>query len=197
MLKYLSEFIQKKFNWIYTTFTDDNSKMLIVTGALGWILSSAAQIAGIYANSKISNEKKSFLVPQELTDGIINALAFIGITVFAKKGIEKMASTGKVATQSVRNFLNQNPELKAKVGKFDFNLDNVIPKNIDAYKSYKSYKNFITTMGTLGAGILSCNIVTPVIRNATASIVQKSYIDKKKQPNVYQYQSTNRGNMKI
>lgn len=198
MLKYLNEFIQKRFNWICETFTNDTSKMLIVTGTLGWVLSSVAQIAGIYSNDEISDEKKSFLVPQEFMDGGINALSFIGITTIAKRWIEKMASTGKIAPQSVRTFLNQNPELKAKVGKFDFNLGNVIPKNIKAYKSYTSHKNFITTMGTLGASVLSCNIVTPLIRNATASRVQKNYIDMKKNPSLYsKYHTSQNGNMRI
>lgn len=198
MLKYLNEFIQKRFNWICETFTNDTSKMLIVTGTLGWVLSSVAQIAGIYSNDEISDEKKSFLIPQEFMDGGINALSFIGITTIAKRWIEKMASTGKIAPQSVRTFLNQNPELKAKVGKFDFNLGNVIPQNIKAYKSYTSHKNFITTMGTLGASVLSCNIVTPLIRNAMASRVQKNYIDMKKNPSLYnKYHTSQNGNMRI
>ena len=174
MLKYVHNLIQKRFNWIHETFQNDFSKMLIFTGALSWILSSAAQVVGIYRNPEISDEKKSFLVPQEIMDGAINAIAFIGITTIAKKGIEKMASTGKVAPLSVRNYLNRHPELKAKVGKFDLNLDSIIPKNTDAYNSYESYKNFVSTMGTLGASVISCNIVTPLIRNATASRVQKT-----------------------
>ena len=197
MIKILSDFAQKKFNWICKTFKDDTSKMLIFTGALGWILSSAAQVAGIYANKEIPDEKKSFLVPQELIDGAINALTFIGITTIAKRGIEKMASTGKTTTLSVRNFLKQHPDLEAKVGKWELNLDREIPKNISAYKSYCSHKNFITTMGTLGASVLSCNIVTPLIRNAMASRVQKNYIDMKHNPTAYKYSTNYSGNMKI
>ena len=193
----LSDFAQKKFNWICKTFKDDTSKMLIFTGALGWVLSSVAQVVGIYANSEISDDKKSFLVPQEIIDGAINALTFIGITTIAKRGIEKMASTGKTTTLSVRNFLKQHPDLEAKVGKWELNLDRVIPKNTYAYKSYCSHKNFITTMGTLGASVLSCNIVTPIIRNAMASKVQKNYIDMKNNPYSYKYYTTNSGNMKI
>jgi len=197
MGKLLYNFVQGRFNWICKTFKDDTSKMLIITGTLGWLLSSAAQIVGIYRNKKLSDEKKSFLVPQEMMDGAINALAFIGITTIAKKGISKMASTGKVSTQSVRDFLNRNPLLKEKVGKFDFNLDEVIPKNIPAYESYKSYKTFVTTMGTLGASVLSCNIVTPVIRNAMASRVQKKYIDMKNNPTAYTQYTSGNGNMRI
>ena len=197
MVKMLSDFAQKKFNWICKTFKDDTSKMLIFTGALGWVLSSVAQVVGIYANSEISDDKKSFLVPQEIIDGAINALTFIGITTIEKKKIKKMASTGKTTTLSVRNFLKQHPDLEAKVGKWELNLDRVIPKNTYAYKSYCSKKNFITTMGTIDASVLSCNIVTPIIRNAMASKVQKNYIDMKNNPYSYKYYTTNSGNMKI
>ena len=192
----LKNFLQKNLNWIYNTFKNDTSKMLIVTGSLGWILSSAAQICGILANPKISKEKKSFLLPQEFMDGVVNVAAFLGITMVTKQGISKMASTGKIATQSVRDFLNKNSIYKDKVGKLDFNLDKVLTENSELKKSYDSYKNFVTTMGTIGASVLSCNIVTPLIRNATASRVQKNYIDmKNNNPAYYQYQ--NSGNMKI
>jgi len=195
MFKGLENLIQKRLEWVYKTFTNDTSKMLIITGTLGWILSSAAQVVGIYRNSEISDEKKSFLVPQEIMDGAINALAFIGITTIAKKGIAKMASTGKTTTLSVRNFLNKHPEYKNQVGKYDFDLEKVLPKDIFAYESFNSHKNFITTMGTLGASVLSCNIVTPLVRNATASKVQKRYIDIKNNPSAYQYNSS--GNMRV
>jgi len=195
MLKYLKDLVQHRFEWIYESFTDDKSKMLIFTGTLGWILSSAAQVVGIYRNDEISDEKKSFLVPQELIDGAINALSFIGITTIAKRWIEKMASTGKIAPLSVRNYINRHPELKDNIGKFDFDLEKVLPKNTDIFKSYKSHKNFTTTMGTLGASVISCNIVTPLIRNAMASRVQKTYIDMKHNPQMYQQKTS--GNMRI
>lgn len=191
----LKNFFQNCFNWICENFKKDTSKMLIVTGTLGWILSSLAQVFGILGNSKISSEKKSFLLPQEVMDAVVNVGAFFGITMFTKKVIAKMASTGKIAPQSVRDFLNKNSILKNKVGKFYFNVGDVLPKNSSELTSYESYKNFVTTMGTVGASILSCNIVTPLIRNATASRVQKRYIDMKNNPSVYTY--NNSGNMRI
>ena len=191
----LKNLIQKGLNWFDNTFKNDFSKMLIATGTLGWILSSAAQLCGILGNNKISKEQKSFLLPQEAMDAIVNVSAFFGITMLTKKYISKMASTGKIAPQSVRNYINNNPFLKEKVGKFDFNLDEVLPEKSEIKNTYESYKNFVTTMGTIGASVLSCNIITPVIRNATASRVQKNYIDMKKNPSVYQY--TNSGNMKV
>ena len=178
-------FFQKSLEWVCETFEKDTSKMIIITGALGWALSSLAQAAAIIINPKVSTEKKSFLLPQELMDGFINVLSFLGITLIAKRYIQKLCSTGKIAPQSVRNYLNKNKSLyHDKVGKLDFNLDNVlVDKKLKS--SYESHKNFVTTMGTLGASILACNVVTPLIRNKTASKVQKNYIEMKNNPTVY------------
>ena len=51
-------------NWVSKTFREDPSKMLIITGVAGWTLSAIAQIGGVLFNQKLSNEQKSFLVPQ-------------------------------------------------------------------------------------------------------------------------------------
>lgn len=190
-----NSFIQRNFNWIYEHFKKDTSKMLIATGTLGWGLSSLAQICGIIGNSKISSDKKSFLLPQEIMDAVVNIGAFFTITMVTKRFIARMATTGKIAPESVRKFINKHPDYKNKVGKLDFKLDDVLVKDSEEFKSYESHKNFVTTMGTIGASILSCNIVTPLIRNATAARVQKNYIDMKKNPNAYAY--TNSGNMRI
>ena len=54
-----SSLFRKPKEWIFETFKDDTSKMIIGTGTLGWILSSLAQIGAIAGNPKISSEKKS------------------------------------------------------------------------------------------------------------------------------------------
>ena len=119
--------------------------------------------------------------------------------MMAKKFISKLASTGKFAPQKVRDYLRKNNDLyKDKVGKWDFDLDKVLetdklnfPKD-----SYYTYKNYITTLGTVGASILSCNIVTPIIRNSMASRVQKQYIENQNNtPKTYN--TYPKGNMKI
>lgn len=192
-----SSLFKEPLAWVYETFKEDTSKMIIGTGTLGWILSSVAQIGAIAGNSKISAEKKSFLLPQELMDAFVNIAGFFAITMLTKIGIKKMATTGKIASQPVRDFLNQNKIYKDKVGKIDFNLDEVLskkPEYKDIYESYESYKNFVSTMGTIGASVLSCNIITPLIRNKTASRVQKRYIDMQQHPDAYPNYS---GKMKI
>ena len=178
-----SSFFQKNLEWVYETFKADTSKMLIATGTMGWILSSAAQLYAIIKNKNIDAETKSFLYPQELMDAIVNIASFLGFTLVAKKGVSKLVSTGKFAPESVRNYLNKSV-YKDKVGKLDFNLDKVL-KNTSVENSYTSYKNIVTTLGTIGASILSCNIITPLVRNKTASRVQKTYIDMKNNPTAY------------
>lgn len=65
-------------------FYQDTAGMLIVTSAMGWILSSAAQITSIACNSKLSKKEKSFLIPQEALDGITNVGLFVTLSAAAK-----------------------------------------------------------------------------------------------------------------
>ena len=194
---------EKALEWVCDNFKKDTSKMLVITGTIGWALSSLAQIMAIVVNPKINSDQKTFLIPQETLDAIINVCGFFGITMFTKKAIAKLASTGKIAPQKVRDFLNQNKDLyKDKVGKVDFDLDEVLKNNSKfPDNSYYTYKNFVTTVGTVGAGVLSSNIVTPLLRNAMASKVQKSCNEiknnQKPNNNPYNRNINYSGNMKV
>lgn len=168
-------------NWVAKNFRKDASKMLIWTGVAGWTLSSLAQIGAVLFNNKISNEQKSFLVPQEMADAAVNIGSFFLITQATKKIVAKLFSTGKFAPKTVREYLEKNKDIYAnKVGKLNFDLDEVLKKKTDFPKDeYYACKNFGTTLATVGAGIVSSNIVTPIIRNRMASNMQKNYIAKK------------------
>lgn len=179
-----SSILQGSLNKIYELFRKDTAKMLIITGALGWGLSSAAQMLAVLINPKIKKDQKGFLLPQEAADAGINIASFLGITFIAKKMFSKLASTGKVAPLDVRNYINSNETLAKQYGKVGFNLDKVIEQDaLFPKKSYLAHKNFITTVGTVGASILATNVVTPILRNAFASKVQKKYIENR--PQVY------------
>lgn len=167
--------------WVYNKFKEDTAHMLVVTGTVGWILSSAAQLLGVQMNSKIPVEQKKYLIPQEIFDAAANIGAFFVITASCKKLISKMVTTGKFAPQTVRDFLNKNKDLYGdKVGKLSFNLDEVMKGQSENLRnSYDTYKNHVTTLGTVGAGILSANIVTPIVRNSLASRAQNKYLNNK------------------
>ncbi len=176
--------LQKSLEWVYQNFKKNTATMLVMTGTIGWGLSSLAQVGAVLFNPKIPKEQKSFLVPQEISDAIVNISAFFLITQLTKKLVSKMASTGKIAPQKVRDFLNKNKDLYGdKVGKLSLDLDEVL-KNEPKFpkESYYAYKNYATTMATVGASIFSSNIVTPVIRNSMASNMQKKYLDNRPQP---------------
>jgi len=70
-------------------FHRDTANMLIVTSALGWFLSSAAQIFAIGVNNKLSPKEKSFLMPQEAYDALTNIFLFVTFSAAAKKLTEK------------------------------------------------------------------------------------------------------------
>ena len=123
------------------------------------------------------------VTPQEFADAVVNISAFFLITQATKKVISKLASTGKIAPAKVRAFLNKNKDLYGdKVGKLSLDLDEVL-KNEPKFpkESYYSYKNYVTTMGTIGASIVSSNIVTPIVRNSMASDMQKKYLNNRTQ----------------
>lgn len=173
--------LKSPLEWVYKKFKEDTAHMLVVTGTAGWVLSSAAQLLGLQMNSKIPTEQKKYLIPQEFFDAVANIGAFFVITASCKKLISKLVTTGKFAPQKVRDFLNKNKDLYGdKVGKLSFNLDEVMKSQPESLKqSYDAYKNHVTTLGTVGAGILSANIVTPIVRNSLASRAQNKYLNNK------------------
>ena len=67
--------IQKMCDAIASKYSDDIGKMLVHTGVIGWILSSAAQVTAIVINDKLSKEQKMYMVPQELADAAVNIVS--------------------------------------------------------------------------------------------------------------------------
>ena len=173
---------QKGLEWVYTNFKKNTATMLVVTGTIGWGLSSLAQIGAVMFNPKIPKEQKSFLVPQEFLDAVVNIGSFFLVTQATKKIISKMASTGKIAPTKVREFLNKNKVYGDQVGKLSLDLDEVLKHESKFPKeSYYGYKNLATTVGTVGASVLSSNIITPILRNTMASDIQKKYLTNRPQ----------------
>ena len=67
-----------------------------------------------------------------------------------------------------------------KIGKINFNLGDFLKsKNANCIKDYNNTLNVGTTIATISAGIVSTNIVTPIIRNHMATKAQKNYLNYK------------------
>lgn len=140
--------MHKLFNsfkkYIWNKHSDNESQMLILLGALGWILGSVAQIGGIITNKNLSKKEKNFLIPQEAIDGALNVGLYLGITQFAATGMQKLLD------KNIIQILN-------KEGK------SVNNKHAQA----------MCTLATIAASVLACNIITPITRNYLSAIYQK------------------------
>ena len=108
--------------YIFKKYGENPGTMLVHTGALGWILSSMAQVSAVVVNDKISPEQKSFLIPQEIADAFINIVSFYVITSSFKNLASKLVSSGKISTKPIKNFLEKQG-VAEKVGKLNFNIE--------------------------------------------------------------------------
>lgn len=162
-------------DYLYKTYHKNAGKMLIHTGVIGWVLSSAAQMAGIIMNDKIPKEQKMFLIPQEFADACFNIISFYLVTRSFTGIAEKLVNTGKWLPSNVKNHLIKNG-FKDKIGKFGFNIIRDTKLTGRPKRSFELFQNGIGVIATTIGSIISCNIITPISRNKYASIRQQQNI---------------------
>lgn len=187
-MKNLGDTAAKKFgvfkNVILEKYGEQPGKMLVHTGVLGWILSSLAQVGAVIWNDKIPKEQKVFLIPQEIADAAVNIVSFYVITNSVKALASKLVKTGKLTTPKIMEHLKKTgikiPKKKGDVspiGKWDFDITKLA--NFDEIsEDFKSFKNGVDVGASLLGSIVSCNLVTPILRNEYASKQQKSMLAK-------------------
>lgn len=83
------------------SYAGNNGKMLLHMGALGWVLSSASHILMIAKSPTIGKEKKKFLLPQEILDGVVNVGLYYTLTDFAKKGVDWIAENRRMPQSTI------------------------------------------------------------------------------------------------
>lgn len=232
--------LQSILSKIWHKYAEDVGISLIHLGALGWFLSSAAQLAMIITNKDIDKKEKQFLIPQEASDGAINVILYYTICQAIKKYTESLLERGKILTEKAfecieklkttpnsasdfikalsefyrhhrilkkeqrignlsdfyrgsiillskpamdRNrIIKNNPMLKSVFGRaIEENKVKTTKGMLNrALKDYNLYKNGVGVIAAVGASILACNIITPVARNLTANMFQKSAMNKQK-----------------
>ncbi len=165
---------------LWNNYSKDPAKILVHTGTIGWALSSAAQITAILFNDKISAKDKTFLIPQETFDAAVNIGCFYLLTSGIKKFSQKLVTTGKILPRAIRAYMDKSP-FKDSYGKFGFNMEKDLKPlaSFEPYKkSYTAFKNIFTGGSTIGATVLSCNIVTPLLRNELASFSHNTIVKR-------------------
>lgn len=154
---------KKVLDFIADQSTFNTANILILLSAGGWLASSIAQVAGIYLNKHYTKEEKSFMIPQELADAFVNIGAFLLVTKSLKSLTSKMVETGKLTPKSIQKFLGDKGLLSER-GKFDFNVTEV--EGFQEYRPvYNTFKTVAESTAAIVGGILSSNIITPVLRN--------------------------------
>lgn len=176
----MANFLKPFVNWVAKHYGDNVGKMLIHTGVVGWILSSAAQVVAIVINDEIPKKQKMYMIPQEVADACVNIASFYLITQSFKSIGSKIVDSGRWLPASVRKFLTDNKV--ANVGKKGFDVltqGNLTPEMLN---KFSEFRNGMDVLFTTTGSILSCNIVTPVVRNEIAASRQKSAIKEMERP---------------
>jgi len=173
-------------NIILKKYGENPGTMLVHTGAIGWVLSSLAQITALMFNPEIKPEQKMFLVPQEIGDAIVNIISFYTLTHGVKCIGSKLTSTGKIKTAKLGELLKRDGHILEKgqekvvgkkyVGDWDFDITKLPNYKTELLSEYKPFNNGAEVIAGLTGSIISGNLVTPVIRNYYASKRQKDMI---------------------
>lgn len=167
---------QKLLDEIAKQSTYNTANALIFLAAGGWLASSLAQVAGIYFNKNYTKEQKSFMIPQELADAFVNIGAFLLVTKSLKSLTSKMVETGKLTPKSIQTFLREKGLLSER-GKFDFNVTEVEGFH-RCRQTYNNFKTVAESTAALVGGVVSSNIITPVLRNKIAAKRRHSLMEK-------------------
>ncbi len=176
-----TSFVQNMLAKFYRAYQKDPGTMLRRTGVIGWVLSSMAQITAIVMNDKIPKEQKMFLIPQEFADACVNILSFYLVTRSFTEIASKLVKCGKLIQKPTKEWLLKKG-FGDKIGKSDFDLSNIkLPST--QRRSYELFKNGIDVVAATIGAVLSCNIITPLLRNLYASECQKQGIAQYKRKN--------------
>lgn len=190
-------FLKKTANFVYDRFSKNVGSFLLWSGIVGWMLSCVNQTVAILINDKIPTKQKKFMIPQEIADGVINTLLFAFFTRSFTKVGEKLVQSGRLATKDLRNMyktkMHEGKPLEALIkaemqnptkGRNAFRISElpvmndktVKGFNADDNKKYFRFADGVSFVFSTVGSIISCDFVTPFVRNKIASGRQKQYI---------------------
>lgn len=198
-----SSFVKTVVTKAYTNFSQNPGNFLLWSGSIGWVASCISQLVAISNNDKLTGKQKKFLIPQEITDGVVNTLLFAAFTRSFTKIGEKLVHNGKWATKELAGLYKTTkvPHLGNKTIDELIGIEVEVDKNGKKVKQLfhigdtvnkldpteaengisKKYWPFATgvvfTFSTLGS-VVACDAVTPFVRNKIASYQQKKALAK-------------------
>lgn len=162
---------------IYDKYSENPGKLMVFAGTMGWALSCLAQLGAVVFNDKLTSKDKKFLIPQEIADGVLNVGLFFVITQGLYAKVDKMVNSGKIMFSEMKKPLEKelakrkmtlSQALKENGGK----ISNILTDKI-AKDNFIKLKGGMALSAALLGSIVSCNVITPLIRNFVASKWQK------------------------
>ena len=195
-------FVKKAVSWVYKHFENGSGAMILMTSIIGMALSTIAQTGAILFNKKYTDSQKAFMVPQELTEGVINICSMLVITRPLQKLSGKLVKTGKIATKEALEYMKKN-NLLDKRGQRDFDLGKNITETIKGIKEsdifinsadnkktemisehkdildkYDIYSDSVSAIATTTGAVFSTALIAPLVRNSVASKYQQINMDR-------------------
>lgn len=189
--------MKRVVKFVYDKFSKDVGSFLLWSGVTGWILSCVNQTVAILINDKIPTKQKKFLIPQEISDGIINTILFAACTRSFTKVGEKLVQSGRLATKELREIyktkLHEGKTIESLIktemegvnkAKNALNISELPVMNNNTISGFNKehndkYFNFADgvsfVFSTIGS-VIACDFVTPFVRNKFASYRQKQYL---------------------
>lgn len=166
-------------NYIYDHYGREAGKMLVHAGVITWTTATISQVVAIMMNKEVPPEQKKFLIPQEIADGALNILTFYAITSTMKNISGRLVSTGKWSSSAIRDFVGKkSPEIK--MGDMATNLGKTFKDNKEFHECYDTFKGGMDMVAATTGSVISCNAITPVIRNYIGAKQQKASIAQEK-----------------
>ena len=97
--------LENLVNRVWASCRSDAGKGLIVLGTFGWVFSALAQIGMIARNKDIDKKEKKFLIPQEISDGVINCTLYYTVCAAIKKAGDSLLENCFFITQKTHDAL--------------------------------------------------------------------------------------------
>ena len=176
------------------TFKSSNGNTLLYLNILAMGLAAAANTIAVVKDKNTNPEDKKFLVPAGIATGVANIGLYLALTKKIIKSMENSAlnsikemEKNNTLVQKATDFANDtirkaknnifkknNPEHKQYVEDMKATLlsdGKATPFAINDFKN--SLKDGASVVGAIAGVIISCGILTPVIRDVSAYFIQK------------------------
>ena len=189
--KSIAEFVYRNFE------AKGSGNMILLTTMAGIALSTIAQTIAIIANNKYSAPQKAFMIPQELTDGCITILSVLLITTPLQKLSHRSVNAGKIYSKEMGNYMKKHDLFnKRDIETFNFadqvtkiiekikksdefikssneNKEAMLKEHNNILQDYDIFTDATSAIAATTGSIVSTAIVSPFIRNYTASKYQQ------------------------